>query len=76
VVPSPDPRALHAYTSLADQKDLPVLVAAIERGCPFLLTFNLRHYSPPPSLITVERPGAFLARVRLLLSSLGAGAAN
>jgi hypothetical protein len=76
VVPDPDPAVLHTYRGLADPKDLSILVAAIERRCSFLLTFNLRHYSPPPSVIAVERPGAFLARVRLLLSTLSAGAGH
>ena len=72
VVPDPEPGDLLPYAGQADAKDLPILVAALREGCPYLLTFNVRHYSPPADAITVQQPGGFLLTVRGLLSQLSA----
>ncbi len=72
VVPDPEPDNLLPYADQADDKDLPILVAALRERCPYLLTFNVRHYSPPAGTITVQRPGEFLLTVRILLSQLSA----
>ncbi len=70
VVPDPAPEALAAHQGKADPKDLPILAAALLSHCPYLLTFNLRHYHPPASEIAVQRPGDFLVTVRSLLAQL------
>jgi predicted nucleic acid-binding protein len=70
VVPDPTPQELIPYRGQADPKDLPILVAAVQQGCRFLLTFNTRHYSPVTDDITVQRPGDFLTTVRALLARL------
>jgi hypothetical protein len=70
VVPDPGPADLARCTGQADPKDLPILVAALRESCPYLLTFNVRHYSPPVGSITVQRPGEFVLTVRSLLSWL------
>jgi len=70
VVPDPGPEDLSRHTGQADPKDLPILVAALREGCPYLLTFNVRHYSPPVGSITVQRPGEFVLTVRNLLTQL------
>lgn len=72
VVPDPEPDNLLPYADQADDKDLPILVTALRERCPYLLTFNVRHYSPPAGTITVQRPGEFLLTVRILLSQLSA----
>jgi len=72
VVPDPEPGDLLPYAEQADAKELPILVAALREGCPYLLTFNVRHYSPPADAITVQQPGGFLLTVRGLLSQLSA----
>lgn len=72
IVPDPEPAALVPYKGQADPKDLPILVAALQHGCRFLLTFNSRHYTPATADITVQRPGAFLTTVRSLLARLAA----
>ena len=69
-VPDPRPQDIHAYTGQADPKDLPILVAAIQTGCPYLLTFNLRHFTPTTAELTIQRPGEFVKTVRTLLSQL------
>ncbi len=56
----------------ADPKDLPILVAALQQGCRFLLTFNTRHYTPATDEITIQRPGDFLTTVQTLLARLTA----
>ncbi len=70
VVPDPEPDDLLPHADQADSKDLPILVAALRERCPYLLTFNVRHYSPPAHIITVQQPGEFLLTVRSLLSQL------
>ena len=72
VVPDPEPDDLLPYADQADGKDLPILVAALRERCPYFLTFNVRHYSPPAGTITVQQPGEFLLTVRALLSQLSA----
>ena len=73
VVPDPSPADLEPHSSLADPEDLPVLVAALREGCPWLVTFNVRHYQPGHPGVTVLRPGEFVLRVRDLLARLTAG---
>jgi len=50
VVPDPEPQELTPYKGQADLKDLPILGAALQQGCRFLLTFNIRpiRWSVPP----------------------------
>ena len=76
VVPDPAPQELAPYKGQADPKDLPILVAALQQGCPFLLTFNTRHYTPSSEKIIVQRPGDFLTTVRTLLAQLTGGASE
>jgi hypothetical protein len=73
VVPDPAPQDLTRYQGQADPKDLPILVAALQQGCRFLLTFNTRHYAPATDEIIVQRPGDFLKTVRTLLTQLTPG---
>ena len=70
IVPDPHPADLAPYVGRADPKDLPLLVAAMRENCPWLLTFNLRHYQPGHPDVTVTRPGDFVLRVRELLTCL------
>ncbi|MBN1246968.1 MAG: PIN domain-containing protein [Anaerolineae bacterium] len=71
VVDDPSTRDLKLYTGLADATDLPILVAALEAGCPWLVSFNTRHYQPGHPDVTVLPPGDFLLRVRDRLTLLG-----
>jgi hypothetical protein len=70
VAPDPAPADLSPHTRLADPKDLPILVAAMREKCPWLVTFNVRHFKPGHPDVTVLRPGGFLLRVRDLLAHL------
>lgn len=70
VVPDPEQADLLPCAGQSDSKDLPILVTALREKCPYLLTFNVRHYSPPVGTITVQQPGEFLLTVRFLLSQL------
>ncbi len=72
VVPDPAPADLEPYRGLADAEDLPVWVAALREGCPWLVTFNVRHFQPGHPDVTVQRPGEFLLRVRDRLARLTA----
>ena len=71
VTPDPTPDEVQAYHGLAQAADLPILVAARQAGCPWLVTFNLRHYRPGHPAVQVLPPGDFLLRVRDLLALLG-----
>ncbi|UCC63638.1 MAG: PIN domain-containing protein [Anaerolineae bacterium] len=72
VVPDPSSADLQPHSGLADPEDLPILVAALREGCPWLVTFNVRHYQPGHPDVTVLRPGEFLLRVRDRLTRLTA----
>ena len=64
ITPNPTTTELRHYLTLADTKDLPILVAAIREECHWLVTFNLRHFQPGHPDIRVVRPGTFVRRVR------------
>jgi hypothetical protein len=76
VVPDPSVSDLQPYRGLTDPPDrpdpadLPILVAALREGCPWLVTFNVRHYQPGHSGVAVLRPGDLLLRVRDRLARL------
>lgn len=70
VVPDPLPADLQCFGNVADREDLPILIAAVQAECPWLVTFNLRHFQPGHPAVTVLRPGDFLLRVRDLLAQL------
>lgn len=67
IVPDPDPQDLQPYGGLADSKDLPILVTALRESCPWLVTFNTRHYQPGHPDVSVLTPGDFVTRLRDLL---------
>jgi hypothetical protein len=70
IVPAPAAADLSSYSYLADPKDLPILVAALQASCTWLVTFNVRHFQPGHPGVTVLRPGDFVLRVRELLAYL------
>jgi predicted nucleic acid-binding protein len=70
VLSDPEPGNLHNYKGLADPKDLPILVAAVEKGCPWLVTFNTRHFRPGHPDVVVLTPGDFILRIRHQLAGL------
>ena len=68
VVPDPTTTEIRIYKGKADPKDLPILVAAAREACPWLVTFNIRHFQPDTSSVTVLDPGSFILRIRDLLT--------
>ena len=66
--PSADDRMPHI--GRADIKDLSILVAALRENCPWLVTFNIRHFQLSHPAVAVLQPGAFVQRVRHLLAQL------
>lgn len=70
VVPDPSPTELDPIRGLADPKDAPLLAAAVREACPWLVTFNVRHYQPGHPSVKVVRPGEFVQQVRGLLAHL------
>jgi len=73
IINDPQPTELIAYKGQADAKDLAILVAALKEGCSYLLTFNVRHFTPPTPEIIVQQPSGFLITVRSLLGMLKDG---
>jgi len=72
VLPDPTTEEVAAYVGLAHEKDLPILVAALQARCRWLVSFNVRHFQPGHAEVAVVRPGEFLTQVRDRLSRLGA----
>ena len=70
IVPDPSATDLVKYAGMADSADLPILVAAHQAGCLYLVSFNIRHYRPGHPDVNVLSPGDFLLRVRDLLSRM------
>jgi hypothetical protein len=70
VVPDPETEDLVHHAGAADPKDLPILVAAQREDCPWLVTFNVKHYQPGLPEVTVLKPGEFVRRVRDQLGHL------
>jgi predicted nucleic acid-binding protein len=70
VVADPSPAELLALSGSADPKDLPILAAAVQQSCDWLVTFNLRHFRPGHPRVSVLTPGDFLLRIRDLLAQL------
>jgi hypothetical protein len=70
VVPDPQASDLVAHSGEADAKDLGILVAALRERCPWLVTFNVRHFQPGHPDVSVLRPGEFVLQVRDLLARM------
>ncbi len=70
MVPDPEPQDLSRWVGLADDKDLPILVAALREQCSWLVSHNVRHFQPGHASIAVLRPGEFLWAVRERLATL------
>lgn len=70
ICPDPEAGVLLSYEGLADPKDLPILVAAVQGNCPWLVTFNGRHFVLGHSDVKVLKPGDFILRVRDQLAHL------
>jgi hypothetical protein len=70
LVPAPQPSDLAACAGLADAKDVPILAVAVREQCPWLVTFNGRHFQPGHPAVTVLTPGQLILRVRDLLAHL------
>ena len=70
IVFDPTSAELAPHAGRADPEDLPILVSALREGCPWLVSFNLRHFQPGVPAVSVLRPGDFVLRVRDHLSGL------
>lgn len=71
VLPDPTQQQVDQFSGLAHPADLPILTAALLNDCPWLVTFNTRHYQPGHPAVSVLVPGDFLLRVRDLLARMG-----
>jgi predicted nucleic acid-binding protein len=69
-VEDPVPDELAAVQGQADEKDVPILAAAVAAGCEWLVTFNVKDFYPRSGNIRVVRPGEFIATLRRLLEEM------
>jgi predicted nucleic acid-binding protein len=69
-VPDPPADMIAACASQADLKDAPLLAAALQNECRFLLTHNTRHFWPAGKYPSVMTPGKFLTHLRSYLSAM------
>lgn len=70
VVPDPSRQDVAPYKGMADPKDLPLLVAAVQERCQWLVTFNVDDFAPGHPDVAVLPPGVFIQRVRTVLTHL------
>jgi predicted nucleic acid-binding protein len=70
VVADPTAAEIKALLDAADQKDLPILAAALREQCNFLTTYNTRHFQPGVASIIVLKPGDLVQRIRYLLAQM------
>ena len=70
LVPAPQPSDLATCAGLADASQTPILAAAVREQCPWLVTFNGRHFQPGHPEVTVLTPGQLILRVRDLLAHM------
>jgi PIN domain len=73
IAPDPEPADLAPFAGLANPKDLPILAAAVRESCPWLVTFNVRHFQPGHPALRVLPPGELILRVRESLAGLSIG---
>jgi predicted nucleic acid-binding protein len=73
IVSDPTITELAQYRDLADPKDAAILAAAVREACPWLVTFNVRHFQPGHPAVAIVRPGEFVQHVRALLAYLSPG---
>jgi predicted nucleic acid-binding protein len=70
VVSDPTVAEIRALSQAADPKDLPILAVAVRERCPYLTTYNIRHFQPGIGSVTVLKPGDLVQRVRYLLAQM------
>ncbi len=70
IVVVPEKKDLIEYAGLANEKDLPILVAAIREKCEILTTYNIKHFQPGVPEVAVLKPGDLILKVRYLLNRL------
>jgi hypothetical protein len=70
IISDPTLDEIKAIGAVANEKDLPILTAALREKCTFLTTYNLRHYQLGLPGITVLKPGDLVLRVHYLLAQL------
>lgn len=68
IVEDPGREDLLRHEGAADPKDLPILVAAIQHDCSWLVTHNSRHFLPGHPDVDMVEPGALARRVCALLT--------
>ena len=66
----PTPQDRERARTLADQKDVPILAAAIGAGTPLLVTHNVRHFRSGEG-VRIVRPGVLIEEARAWMAAFG-----
>jgi len=70
IVADPTLDEISALSGLADPADAPILAAALRENCPYITTYNIRHYQLGVPQVKALRPGDLVQRIRYLLAGL------
>lgn len=70
ILEDPTPEATKRHAGRAAPKDLPLLTAALQGACPYLVTYNMADYRPGHPAVEVLTAGAFVRAARDRLSRL------
>lgn len=71
IVPDPAPSAWQRWETLIEEKDAPILEAALTAGADRLLTLNTRDFTPEvaaESGLAIQTPAQFIGELRALVS--------
>jgi len=68
VVENPKKEEVNRFHGLADEKDLPILVAASQQKCDLLATNNMKHFQPGYPYVTIIRPVELVSKIHYLLN--------
>ncbi|MCC5907793.1 MAG: PIN domain-containing protein [Balneolaceae bacterium] len=71
IVDNPAQKELKDYLNMADEKDVPILVAAIQAKAEYLVTFNTKDYFPGDTVkLSIVKPGNLLKKIRIQLNEM------
>lgn len=71
IVPDPEPSAWQRWATLIEEKDAPILEAAVTADADRLLTLNTRDFTPEVAVesgLAIQTPAQFIGELRNLVS--------
>ena len=71
ILPDPEPHQFARWLSIIEEKDAPILEAAVQAAPDYFLTLNSKDFTPEMALATglvIQSPGKFVQHLRHILS--------